>query len=131
MGEQKNKKHDDDSKPVLSTSHEPVKEHLLEDRKDLLEQLRQIRGNSVWIVLSVNEQKDNGFLNEKIEELKKANNKEILSIYPSRDNKNAFDLRVEIDLCEKWVVEGFDQKNIIGLSLRRKLEQKQQQGSRQ
>lgn len=70
-------------------------------------------------------------MNEKIDELKKANNKQILSIYPSRDNKNAFDLRVEIDLCEKWVVEGFDQKNIVGLSLRRKLEQKQQQGSRQ
>lgn len=33
----------------MSTSHEPVKEHLLDDKKLLLEELDQVKGNSVWI----------------------------------------------------------------------------------
>lgn len=44
-----------------------------------------------------------------------------MKVYPSRDNKNCFDLRVEYDLCEKWVVEGVDKKNLIKIALRKKI----------
>jgi len=38
-------------------------------------------------------------LNDKIEALKKDKNKQIISIYPSRDAKNTWDLRIDCDLC--------------------------------
>jgi len=49
-----------------------------------------------------------------------------VSIYPSRDNKNAYDLRIAYDLCEKWIVEGIDPKNLIKIELRKKSERQKE-----
>jgi hypothetical protein len=74
------------------------------------------------VELSVSNSNTYAYLTEKIDALKSSNRNQIISIYPSRDNRNAFDLRVTIDLCEKWIEEGVDQKNVIKLELRRKTE---------
>jgi len=52
--------------------------------------------------------------------LRNSQNKDIVSVYPSRDNKYGFDFRIAYDLCEKWIVEGIDSKNIIKMELRKK-----------
>jgi len=59
-------------------------------------------------------------LKEKVETLRNSQNKDIVSVYPSRDNKYGFDFRIAYDLCEKWIVEGIDSKNIIKMELRKK-----------
>jgi DNA replication protein DnaC len=55
-------------------------------------------------VLSVDEDKNLDLLNNTIQNLRNSKNPQILSIYPSRELKKAFDLRIDYDLGEKWIV---------------------------
>lgn len=74
--------------------------------------------------MSVKNEKDFDYLKAKVDAIRDSKNKQVISIFPSRDNKNSFDLRIDVDLCEKWIIEGFDPKNIIILALRKKPQQR-------
>ena len=83
--------------------------------------LRQVKGNSVWIELSIKDITNLSYLKESISTLKELKNQQIFSIYTSRENELAFDLKIHVDLCEKWIVEGYDSKKIIRLDLLKKI----------